>query len=204
MSTLDFEVKIGEKANSSLKEKKVRVCEALAQGLSNKSISEKLDIPVKTIERILNEVNKKFDNKSKIYNPRVRLVSSLIYRDILDYHTEAEPRFISNLNDNLNKTLVLSCIGFSNKAIARLFDLSEKAIELRFSQLFDYFNVDTKNQTVYNPRVSLFISAYLRNNIKKSQIQRLLKESSVERLDSVFAQAKTFLNCLEEEHRFIG
>jgi hypothetical protein len=104
----------------------------------------------------------------------------------------------------LNKTLILSCIGFSNKAIASFFDLSEKAIELRFSQLFDYFNVDTKNQTEVNPRVSLFISAYCRGNIKKNQIQRLFKESSVERLDYIFDHPNLFLNSLQEEYKFIG
>jgi len=104
----------------------------------------------------------------------------------------------------LSKTLVLSCIGFSNKAIAKLFDLSEKAIELRFSQLFDYFNVDTKNQTQVNPRVSLFISAFCRGNIKKNQIQRLFKESSTERLDSIFEQPESFLSSLQEEYKFIG
>lgn len=187
-----------------LKEKKVKVSEALALGLSNRAMSEKLDIPVKTIERILNELNKKFENKSKIYNPRVRLLSSLVYKEVIDYSTDIEPRYISDLNDNLNKTLILSCIGFSNKAIARLFDLSEKAIELRFSQLFDYFNVDTKNQTQVNPRVSLFISAYCRGNIKKNQIQRLFKESSIERLDHIFDNPNMFLNSLQEEYKFIG
>lgn len=178
--------------------------EALAEGLSNKAISEKLEIPVKTIERILNEINKKFDNKSKAYNPRVRLIASLIYKEIIDFETETEPRFISDLNDNLYKTLVLSCIGFSNKAIANFFDLSEKAIELRFSQLFDYFNVDTKNQTQVNPRVSLFISAYCRGNIKRNQVQRLFKESSVERLENIFDNSNSFLNSLQEEYKFIG
>ena len=187
-----------------MKEKKVRVTEALAQGLSNKAISEKLDIPIKTIERILNEINKKFDNRSKSYNPRVRLIASLIYKEIIDFESETQPRFISDLNDNLNKTLILSCIGFSNKAIASFFDLSEKAIELRFSQLFDYFNVDTKNQVELNPRVTLFISAYTRGNIKKNQIQRLFKESSVERLENIFDHPNTFLNSLQEEYKFIG
>ena len=173
-------------------------------GLSNKAISEKLSIPVKTIERILNELNKKFANKAKAYNPRVRLLACLIYKGILDISTEQEPRFISDLNENLSRTLALCCIGFSNKAIAEIFDLSEKAIELRFSQLFDYFNVDTKNQNLRNPRVSLFISAYCRGNIKKTQIQRLFKETMPERLDNVFDQPETFIKNLEAEYRYIG
>jgi len=195
---------MSEKAFSIFKDKKVKVAEALSEGLSNKAISEKLDIPIKTIERILNEINKKFDNKSKAYNPRVRLLASFLYKDLLDFETESQPRFISDLNDNLNKTLILSCVGFSNKAIASFFDLSEKAIELRFSQLFDYFNVDTKNQTKVNPRISLFISAYCRGNIKKNQIQRLFKESSSERIDSIFDNPNYFLNGLQEEYKFIG
>ena len=187
-----------------MKDKKVKVAEAVSEGLSNKAISEKLDIPIKTIERILNEINKKFDNKSKAYNPRVRMLDSFLYKELLDIEIESQPRFVSDLNDNLNKTLILSCVGFSNKAIASFFDLSEKAIELRFSQLFDYFNVDTKNQTRVNPRISLFISAYCRGNIKKNQIQRLFKESSSERIDNIFDNPNFFLNGLQEEYKFIG
>lgn len=204
MTGLNFKVETSDKIFSLLKEKKAKVSEALALALSNKAISENLTIPIKTVERILNELNKRFENKSKVYNPRLRLLSSLVTRDLLDYSVEGQPRLVSDLKENLRKTLVLSCIGFSNKAIARLFDLSEKAIELRFSQLFDYFNVDTKNQTQLNPRVSLFISAYCRGNIKKNQLQRLCKESSIERLEQLFDQPKHFLNSLEEEYRFIG
>jgi DNA-binding NarL/FixJ family response regulator len=176
----------------------------MAQGNSNKIISENLDIPVKTIERILNEVNKKFENRSKDFNPRVRLLATLVTKDLIDYEIDIQPRYISNLSDNLNRTLVLCATGFSNKAIAKIFGLSEKAIELRFSQLFDYFNVDTKNQGNSNPRVNLFISAYCRGNIKKSQIQKLLKESSQERIKEVFEKPENFLANLEEEYKFIG
>ncbi len=128
----------------------------------------------------------------------------MIYKELIDYEVDTQPRFVSDLNDNLSKTLILSCIGFSNKSIARLFDLSEKAIELRFSQLFDYFNVDTKNQTQANPRVSLFISAYCRGNIKKNQIQRLFKESLMDRLEDLFDRSEHFINNLQAEYRFIG
>lgn len=176
----------------------------MATGLSNKLISEELEIPVKTIERILNELNKKFFNKSKLYNPRVRLLVTCLTKEILDYRSEAELREVQGLNSNLNKTLILSCIGFSNKAIAQIFGLSEKAIELRFSQLFDYFNVDTKNQSVENPRVSLFISAYIRGNITKTQLSRLFKETQVDRLDQITENPKLFLETLEDSHRFIG
>lgn len=176
----------------------------MAMGLSNKVISDELEIPVKTIERILNELNKKFFNKSKLYNPRVRLLVTCINKGLIDYKTEAELREVQGLNSNLNKTLILSCIGFSNKAIAQIFGLSEKAIELRFSQLFDYFNVDTKNQSVENPRISLFISAFTRGNINKAHLTRLFKETQVDRLDQIVENPSLFLETLEDSHKFIG
>jgi DNA-binding NarL/FixJ family response regulator len=176
----------------------------MAHGMSNKLISEKLEIPVKTIERILNEVNKKSNNKSQYFSPRIRLIVSLIAMDLFDYEADPKPRLIVELNDNLRKTLILCCMGFSNKAIAALFNLSEKAIELRFSQLFDYFNIDTKNQSVDNPRVFLYISAYCRDNFKNAQLKRLYKETQVDRLDEIFANPKPFLDKLEEEFKFVG
>lgn len=176
----------------------------MAIGLSNKKISEELDIPIKTIERILNELNKKFHNKSKLYNPRIRLLVTCIAKEILDYKAETELSKITKLNSKLTKTLILSCVGFSNKAIAHFFGLSEKAIELRFSQLFDYFNIDTRNQSIENPRVSLFIAAYLRSNITKAQIQRLFRETQIDRLDQIYNNPNLILDSLEEAHRFIG
>jgi hypothetical protein len=176
----------------------------MAHGNSNKIISDSLDIPLKTVERILNELNKKFHNKSKLYNPRLRLLLSCIAKDILDYEAVSGSYEFKKLNPNLNKTLILSCIGFSNKAIANFFGLSEKAIELRFSQLFDYFNIDTKNQSFENPRVLLFINAYLRKNITKTQLQRLYKESHNERLEAIVTNPKLLLDSLEEVHKFIG
>lgn len=200
----NFRIKVSDKAPLVLKEKKLKVLEAMAYGLSNKSISEKLGIPVKTIERILNEVNKKSNNKSKYFSPRIRLILSLVALDLFEYETEAKPRLITELNDNLRKTLILCCIGFSNKAIASLFKLSEKAIELRFSQLFDYFNIDTKNQALENPRVALFISAYCRENIKNAQLKRLFKETQADRLDAIFANSNAFLESIEDDFKFIG
>lgn len=171
---------------------------------SNKVISEKLNIPIKTIERILNELSKKTNNNSKYFSPRIRLIASLISAELFDYNTDTKPRLIVEINENLKKTLILCCIGFSNKAIAKLFNLSEKAVELRFSQLFDYFNIDTKNQSIENPRVLLLISAYCRDNIKNTQLKRLFKETSIDRLDEIFANPKPFLEKLEEDFQFIG
>lgn len=172
--------------------------------MSNQAISNELDIPIKSIERILSEINKRFNHQASCFNPRVRLLLMLVARDILDYQTKIQPRFIADLGKNLSNTMILSSVGFSNKTIASIFDLSEKAVELRFSQLFDYFNVDTKNQKELNPRILLFISAYCRRNLTKQQLTRLFKETSAERLESIFTNKTKFLLDLQSEYKFIG
>lgn len=204
MLNFDYEISITDKARSLLKEKKINVITALAKGYSNAAISNEFGIPIKTIERILNELNRKFHTSSRHYNLRVRLIVSLLMNDLLIYSQTNKPRRVENLNSKLKKTLVLSAIGLSNKAIASIFCLSEKAIELRFSHLFDYFNVDTKSQSTFNPRVSLFISAYCRDNIKIHHLRRLYRETTADRLEQIFDNKTEFLYSLEEEHRLIG
>jgi DNA-binding NarL/FixJ family response regulator len=95
-------------------------------------------------------------------------------------------------------------IGFSNKQIARTLNINEKTVELRLTQLFDYFNIDTKNQSFENPRISLFISAFCRANVTKSQIKRLHKETTAGRIEQTFLELKTFIETLEEQHKIIG
>lgn len=212
MAGFPLEVTILIKPNGFFTNRKLALIEALAHGLSNKAIAEELDLTVKSIERILNQINIKMGNKAspqfkdldKIFNPRLRLMAALIANKTIELQPEISLRFIESLETNLKKTLILTCIGFSNKAIAELLGLSDKAIELRLSHLFDYFAVDTKLQQVENPRAHLLISAYCRNNITKQQITRLYRETDYPRLDSILTKPELFLANLEDDYKIIG
>ncbi|MBT6843586.1 MAG: hypothetical protein HOA17_07310 [Candidatus Melainabacteria bacterium] len=212
MANFPIEVKILVKPAGFFKTGRLALIEALAHGLSNNALAEELDISIKSVERILNETNAKLGNKAgkehkdlaKIFNPRLRLLTSLIATDICEVHTDAPMRYIENLSEALEQTLVLCCIGFSNKAIAELFEVTEKAIELRFTHLFDYFGVDTKSLRIENPRVNLFISAYCRNNIKKAQVTRLYRETQFSRIDEILMKPAAFLDGLDDDYRIIG
>lgn len=209
MANFDYRVIVSDTNQLKISNKKLITIESLAYAMSNKAIAEEVNLSVKSVERILSELNTKFNeirsnDLRKYFNPRLRLLASLISNGALDYESEAGHKPVSALNENLTRTLILSCIGFSNKSISSLLNITEKTVELRFSQLFDYFNIDTKTASSKNPRVSLFISAYCRDNINKNQIKRLYRESKIEFLDSVFANQDDFLKTLEVDHRFIG
>lgn len=212
MVSFPIEVEILIKPSGFFKLRRLSIIESLAHGLSNKAIAEELGLSIKSIERILNEINTKLNNKAgkefkdleKLYNPRLRLIAGLLAGEICEIRSDAKLRLIENLSTALKQTLILSCIGFSNKAIAELFNVTEKAIELRFTQLFDYFGVDTKSLTIENPRINLFISAYCRNNINLQQIKRLYRETQFARLDEILIKPEAFLEGLEGEYRIIG
>ncbi len=212
MPSFSVEVEILIKPTGFFRGRKLALIELLALGLSNKTIAEESNISIKSVERILAELNNKLGNKTtntdtdlrKLFNPRVRLLSSLIAEDICDVYSPAKPRLIEELSEQLKQTLILSCVGFSNKAIADFYEIGEKAIELRFTQLFDYFGVDTKSLSVENPRVGLFISAYCRGNINKMQIKRLYRETQPERLDEILAQPAKFIAGLESSYKIVG
>jgi DNA-binding NarL/FixJ family response regulator len=169
MSSFNFQVEILPALNTyRFSQTKLQILQNLALGRSNKSIAESLEISVKSVERILAELNKKlnksneYKNFYKLFNPRVKLLSSLIALDLIDFKPEVELRYIDNLDLKLSQVLALMAIGFANKKIAELLGINEKTVELRLTQLFDYFNIDTKNQSIENPRISLFISALCR------------------------------------------
>jgi len=211
MPSFDFKIEILDTINVyRLSQKKLLTIKHLAQGLSNKLIAEYLKVSVKTVERILCELNKKlsksndFNNFHQLFNPRVRLLTSLVALDLIDFRPQAELRFIDNLDFKLSQVLVLMVVGFSNKKISELLSINEKTVELRLTQLFDYFNIDTKNQSFENPRIVLFISAYCRSNVTKSQIKRLFKETSAARVENTFLDTKTFISTLENQHKVIG
>lgn len=211
MASFAFKVEILPAINSyRLNQKKLSSIHDLAKGLSNQAIADGLGVSIKSVERILAQLNKKLsrstDYKSfhDFFNPRLRLLVSLLAQDLIDFHPETELRYIENLDQKLSQSLVLMAIGFSNKQIARTLGINEKTVELRLTQLFDYFNIDTKNQSSENPRVTLFISAYCRSNITKSQIKRLYKETTANRIEQTFMDLKTFVDTLEEQHKVIG
>jgi len=211
MANFSFKVEILQSINSfRLSQKKLGVILDLAQGLSNQAIAEGLGVSIKSVERILAELNKKLSKSSdyknfhELFNPRLRLLISLLAQDLIEFHPETELRYIENLDQKLSQSLVLMAIGFSNKQIARILSINEKTVELRLTQLFDYFNIDTKNQSFENPRVSLFISAFCRSNVTRSQIKRLYKETTAGRIEQTFLELKTFIETLEEQHKIIG
>ncbi len=212
MASFPIEVEILIKPSGFFRGRRLALIELLALGFSNKTISEEANISIKSVERILAELNTKLGNKAtkaaddlrKNFNPRVRLLFSLIAEDICDIYSTANPRLVEELSDQLKQTLILSCIGFSNKAIADFYKIGEKAIELRFTQLFDYFGVDTKSLSIENPRVGLFISAYCRANINKMQIKRLYRETQAERLEEIWAKPDKFIAGLEAAYKIIG
>lgn len=212
MANFPIEVEILIKPTGFFRGRKLALIELLALGFSNKTMAEESNISIKSVERILAELNTKLGNKTaqddnslrKLFNPRVRLLSSLIAEDICDIYSTSKPRLIEELGGQLKQTLILSCVGFSNKAIADFYGIGEKAIELRFTQLFDYFGVDTKSLSAENPRIGLFISAYCRGNITKMQIKRLYRDTQPELLDEIYANADKFLAGLEAIYKIIG
>jgi DNA-binding NarL/FixJ family response regulator len=212
MASFQVDVEILIKPTGFFRGRKLALIEFLALGWSNKAIAEEIKISIKSVERIFSELNEKFGNKAtqvdsdarKLFNPRLRLLTSLVAENICDINSPANLRLIEELSPQLRQTLILSCIGFSNKAIAELYGIGEKAIELRFSQLFDYFGVDTKSLAVENPRVSLFLSAYCRGNISKMQIKRLYRETQGEWLNGIMLDPHKFIAGLETSYKIIG
>ncbi len=158
---------------------------------------------------MFSESNRKFshiedDANQRYYNQRIRLVLNLLSTDYIDYQPENPMRLIKDLGPRLNETLLLACSGLSNRGIAKILGINNKTVESRFSQLFDYFNIDTKVENNDNPRMVLFISAYCRGNATKAQLKRLYKETYGDNLAAVFADTETFVHNLEINYKSIG
>lgn len=212
MVAFPIQVKVLIKASGFYNPRRLVFIELLSLGLSNKSIAEELKLSIKSVERMLSEFNTKLGNQikreygdlRKVFNPRTRLLMTFIAEDICEITSNANPRFIEELNESLRDTLLLSCTGFSNKGIAEILGITEKAVELRFTQLFDYFGIDTKVLNEENPRVNLFIGAYCRGHIQKSQIKKLYRETQFDRLDEILVKPEKFLTGLHNIHKFIG
>jgi DNA-binding NarL/FixJ family response regulator len=149
----------------------------LAYGLNNKAIASELDLSLKSVERMFCEMNHKFSDpldlaQQQHYNQRIRLLLNLLANDYIDYQPENPMRLIQDLGSRLDETLSLACCGLSNTGIAKILSINNKTVESRFSQLFDYFNIDTKVDNNDNPRTVLFISAYCRGNTNKIKLKR--------------------------------
>ncbi len=198
----NFTVTMTEELNAKLSPSKTKLIEAISCGMTNKLIAESFGITLKAVEQGFAELNKSFGTRDELYNPRLRIVSSLIAEDLASFHSTTQYSEVPDLNDNLKQTLFLTVIGLSTQAIAKLLSLSAKTVEQRLSQLYDYFGIDTRSAE--NPRVILLVTALLKGNIDSSQIKRLHRETSVDRLKRILQQPEYFVQKLIRPVQVIG
>lgn len=212
MASFKFKTILLPEIEKSFSSQKAEVLEAVAYGYSNKSIADEYKVSIKAVEKSLTALNKKLESGGKLFSSRIRVIVHLIVNDLIDYKFIEDDiniqlghqKRIQDLNEDLKQTLLLSAVGLSNDSIARLFKISKKRIEQRLAQLFDAFAIDTRNLSVENPRVLLFISSYLRGNIDKSQLKRLYKETKRDRLERIIEDPESFLIGLEKDGNVIG
>ncbi len=185
---------------------KARILEALAYALTNEAISKNLDISIKTVESNITSLSKRWLKKQDstdlkaTYNLRQRLLLTALVQNHISYNFDAYSDPV-NLDEELYLLLLLVMAGLSNNYLASLFALSTKAIEARLSQLYDYFNVDTK---VYNPRVALFLIALSRNNVSITVLEKIYKETTLESLDIYKNDLALLQSNLQSQYKFIG
>jgi DNA-binding NarL/FixJ family response regulator len=199
-----FNLRLSKGIEETMSPQRLRVLVSLSMGYTNKAIATEHKVSLKAIEQICTELNKIYETNSRFYYPRLRIISSMIANDLLDYESQFEASPTQNLNEILTKTLFLVCTGLSNNCIAKLFSRSEKTIENRVSQLFDYLGIDGKNKESENPRVLLLINAYLRSNINKLQIKKLFRETRRERLERILEAPSHFIGNLEKTYNLVG
>ncbi len=199
MASFEFYAKLSKDVDEELSPSKIDIIEALAYGYSNKSIANEYGVSIKSVEKAIASLNKKFKADSASYSSRMRIIASLLANDYIDYFVNEPQQKIDNLSEDLQQTLVLSCLGLSNHAIADMLAMTDKCIEKRLGQLFDIFGIDTKHQAVENPRVLLLINAFLRQNIRKEQIKRLYKETELERLERIIKEPEAFIKHIDNK-----
>jgi DNA-binding NarL/FixJ family response regulator len=204
MANFRFDAKFSDQVETLFSTKKLGIITDVCRGGSNKAIAQEHKVSNKAIEKTLTELNKIFDVQSKFHSARVRLLISMIALDLVDYSAAQAPSPVSNLNESLVRTLFLVCAGLSNHTIAELLKISEKTVEQRLSQLFDYMGIETKSQELENPRVLLMISAYLKGNITKALIKKLHKETKLPRLERILSEPSHFISELDKPNRMIG
>lgn len=200
----EFNLRLSPEAELKISPQRLRVLAALSLGYTNKAIANEYQVTVKAIEQICTELNKSFETNSRFYYPRLRIISSMISNDLMDYESENLSNPLHNLNDVLYKTLLMVCGGLSNSCIARLFNRSEKTVENRVSQLFDYLGIESRNKEIENPRVLLLINAYLRANVSKAQIKKIFRETRIDRLERILEDPSVFLDNLEIAFKLVG
>jgi len=204
MANFSFQFKFSDKFQEAFSPARKRVIESLVKGFSNKTIAAQYDISVKAVEQIVAALNKQFVARGKFFNSRLRIIVSLMANDFLDYESQEETSIAKNINDNLLKTLILCSIGLSSFAIARLLEVSEKTVEQRLSQLYDYFDIDTKNLTAENPRVLLFINSLIKGTVDNAHIVNLVQQTKLPRLERIIEDPEYFVTRLANKHNLVG
>ena len=204
MANFQFYAKLSNEIGGLITDSKLDVVEALAYGYSNKSIANEFNVSVKAVEKNVSDIHKVFNSNSKFFNSRIRVISSMIANNFIDYSTPNNSSKVPELNEDLTRTLILSSVGLSNATIAELLNISQKCVETRLGQLFDYFGIDSKKQNVENPRVLLLVTAYIKGNITKELIKKVYKETNCKRLERVVEDPDFFIENLQSVNKVIG
>lgn len=204
MANFAFQAKLSDGLGDHFSDHQLEIIEAIAYGYSNKSIANEYNISVKAVEKTLTKLNKEFKSNGKLYSSRVRILCSMIADGLLDFESKEQLTTLNDLSDSLKQTLLLNALGISNHTMAELFKLTDKCIEQRLSQLFDFFGIDTKHHSVENPRVLLLVNALLRDNLKQEQLKKLFKETSGERLLRIIQDPEFFISNLNNKYKVIG
>lgn len=203
MANYAFNLKLADDLEADLSVSKFRILEAIALAYSNESIANEYGFSVKNVESSFKYLCDKFGVANKFYNKRMRLLAHLCSEGFLLYIAEEERARVV-LKEQLYETLLLSAIGLTNKALAKIFGITEKSIEQRFAHLFDHFAIDSRNTKVENPRVLLFVHGLLRGNLDQELVKKLYFETMPGRLERIIEAPEYFLENLSSKVRLIG
>ncbi|NQY80274.1 MAG: hypothetical protein HRT47_08170 [Candidatus Caenarcaniphilales bacterium] len=193
MSSFYYEVHVSSELTKTLSATKLNIVELLALAYSNKSMAAECGLSVKAIEHHVRELGHQYKVRTDLYNPRVRILGNLYFEKLIDFYVGQEGINFNTLNHRLQDTLSLITLGFSLKSMARVFDISVKAVEQRISQLYDIFNIDTDNAANENSRVVLWVAAITRANMDMHNLSRLFYETASDRLPRILDNPDLFL-----------
>lgn len=198
MADFDFKIEFSPRLDSKLSTAKLRILEAVALGYTNQSAALEFEISLNAIEQSVLYLVEKYQVHDKNYYSRLRLLGELIYREDLEYTTSSQ-LLKAELSEDLQKTLILVCVGLSNSLIANLLGLALKTIESRITKLLDLCSVDSKFAKLENPRVLLLISALIRSNLNLKLFKRVFELTSAAKLARVLEEPEFFLEHLTKE-----